>query len=66
MNKHINISISYLQALQARNFGITSKFLWENGVIPYEIDTNSFGMCSLLIHCQGLCYFNGRKHILMI
>nr|XP_034320305.1 blastula protease 10 [Crassostrea gigas] len=31
------------KALQARNFGITSKFLWENGVIPYEIDTNSFG-----------------------
>ncbi|XP_065925089.1 neurogenic locus notch homolog protein 1 isoform X2 [Magallana gigas] len=31
------------KAIQARNFGISSSFLWENGVIPYEIDANSFG-----------------------
>nr|XP_022306904.1 fibropellin-1-like [Crassostrea virginica] len=31
------------KALQSRNFGISSSTLWTGGVIPYEIDANTFG-----------------------
>ncbi|XP_078335133.1 uncharacterized protein LOC111132277 isoform X2 [Crassostrea virginica] len=37
------------KSIQTRNFGISSSFLWPNGIIPYEIDADSFGAKSILV-----------------
>ncbi|XP_061190055.1 tolloid-like protein 1 [Saccostrea echinata] len=37
------IGIKTGQGTRKRNFGISSTPLWTNGIIPYEIDSNSFG-----------------------
>ncbi|XP_062616363.1 tolloid-like protein 1 [Saccostrea cucullata] len=37
------IGIKSVKGTRKRNFGISTSNLWTNGIIPYEIDSNSFG-----------------------
>nr|XP_022306908.1 neurogenic locus notch homolog protein 1-like isoform X2 [Crassostrea virginica] len=37
------VGIKKAQQKEARNFGISRSPLWKDGIIPYDIDSNSFG-----------------------